>query len=468
MAKRITWGHALTAIGLVGALAACSNPQSSANSASAFKVDPSKIGIATRAQAALQANDLPTALELGEAAVAYRPTEASFRALLGNIYLASGRYASAETAYHDALTLAQPDPQIILKYVLVQIARGKHEQAIAMLGEAQPFLDPADVGLALALAGRTEDAVAILTPAARQRGADARVRQNLAFAHALDGNWEQSRIVAQQDLAADQVDARMAEWLAMARPGQASAQVAAFIGVQPALSDPGQPIRLALNAAPDTVRQAAVTQTVPAPVAFAAPAPAVPVMATPTPAAPEKVAAYEPAVSYQAAPAYEPTPVQVAQPPSVAPPLPVASVAPPTATPARRSAPQKVAARAPRPGLTPAAIRLSSSLGALRRNAALRVGNGRSRAVVQLGAYDSRAYIAGAWTRISGRHAALRDYTPVTARYEGAKGTFYRLSVKGFTSDRQAIDLCNSLKRSGAKCFVRAAFNDAPVQLASR
>ena len=84
-----------------------------------------------RAQAALDANDLPTALSLGEAAVEYRPTDAAFRALLGNIYLSAGRYASAETAYHDSLTLAAPDPQIILKYVLVQIARGKNEQAIA-------------------------------------------------------------------------------------------------------------------------------------------------------------------------------------------------------------------------------------------------------------------------------------------------------------------------------------------------
>jgi cell division septation protein DedD len=88
--------------------------------------------------------------------------------------------------------------------------------------------------------------------------------------------------------------------------------------------------------------------------------------------------------------------------------------------------------------------------------------------VVQLGAFNKREFIAGAWNRAAARHAALRHYTPVTARFDGAKGTFYRLSVKGFASDRQAIDLCNSLKRAGANCFVRAAYNDAPVQLASR
>jgi hypothetical protein len=129
---------------------------------------------------------------------------------------------------------------------------------------------------------------------------------------------------------------------------------------------------------------------------------------------------------------------------------------------------RKVAAHAPRPALTPAATRLTQTLTELRRNAAFRTGTTRSRTVVQLGAYNSRAFIAGAWNRAASRHAALRNYVPVTARFDGAKGTFYRLSVKGFASDRQAIDLCNSLKRAGANCFVRAAYNDAPVQLASR
>jgi len=115
MARRYHWGHALTAIGLVGALAACSNSVSRTNSASSVKLDPSKVGMAMRAQAALAANDLATAISLGEAAVEYRPNDASFRALLGNIYLASGRYASAERSYHDALTLAAPDPQVVLK-----------------------------------------------------------------------------------------------------------------------------------------------------------------------------------------------------------------------------------------------------------------------------------------------------------------------------------------------------------------
>jgi hypothetical protein len=76
--------------------------------------------------------------------------------------------------------------------------------------------------------------------------------------------------------------------------------------------------------------------------------------------------------------------------------------------------------------------------------------------------------VAGAWARASGKYAALRSFTPVTARFESAKGPVYRLGIKGFASDRQAIDTCASLKRAGAACFVRAASGDAPVQFASR
>lgn len=440
MAKRHHWGHALTAIGLVGALAACSNSLSGTNSASAA-VDPSKVGLATRAQAALVAGDVATALTLVESAVEHRPNDASFRTLLGNIYLASGRYASAERSYHDALTLAAPDPQVVLKYALVQIGQGKNNEALAMLSEAQSLLDAADLGLALALAGRASDAVAVLEPAARQRGADARLRQNLAFALALGGDWDQARLVAAQDLTPGQVETRIAEWMTMARPGQSSAQVAAFIGIQP-VADPGQPVRLALAKPASPVRQAAAPAPVAAaPVAVAAAAPPAPLAFVP-------------------APTPAPAPVAVA---SVAPPLPAFNADAPSPEP------RKVAARvAPRPGIDPAALRLKQTVRELRHNAALRAGRSTSRAVVQLGAYNSRAFIAGAWNKAAARHNSLRNFTPVTARFDGPRGTFYRLSVKGFASDRQAIDLCNSLKRAGANCFVRAAFNDAPVRLASR
>jgi cell division septation protein DedD len=120
------------------------------------------------------------------------------------------------------------------------------------------------------------------------------------------------------------------------------------------------------------------------------------------------------------------------------------------------------------PALSPAALRLADSFGTVRRAAAPLLRNGNSRTVVQLGAYSSRNNIAAAWNKVAGKHGALKRYTPVTARFAGASGTFYRLSVKGFANDREAVNLCASLKRAGGSCFVRAVSGDAPVQFASR
>jgi cell division septation protein DedD len=118
--------------------------------------------------------------------------------------------------------------------------------------------------------------------------------------------------------------------------------------------------------------------------------------------------------------------------------------------------------------LSPAAVRLAEPVAKLRRAALSKGHAGKSRAVVQLGAFSSRDRIELAWSRAAGKYSALRGYTPVSARFDSGKGTVYRLSVKGFDSDRDARLLCESLKRSGRACFVRASFGDAPVQFASR
>ena len=51
---------------------------------------------------------------------------------------------------------------------------------------------------------------------------------------ALAGDWLASRTIAAQDLPADQLDGRIDQWMALAKPGRTGAQVAAFIGVAPA------------------------------------------------------------------------------------------------------------------------------------------------------------------------------------------------------------------------------------------
>ena len=87
---------------------------------------------------------------------------------------------------------------------------------------------------------------------------------------------------------------------------------------------------------------------------------------------------------------------------------------------------------------------------------------------MQLGAYGSSKRVAAAWNAASRRYSLLSGYSPVSARFNSSKGLVYRLSVKGFGSASEAKDLCMSLRRAGASCFVRSVAGDAPVRLASR
>ena len=449
MTKPLRLGTALSAIAMIGVVTGCAIPGGKrAHSASIFggKVDKSNIGLATRAQAALLANDNATAVALAERAVEASPNDAGFRGLLGNIYFASGRFASAESAYRDSLALLSSQPTIVLKLALVQIAQGKNSQALALLEAARGALDTSDHGLALALAGQPNEAILILEPAAREVGADSRVRQNLALAYAFAGDWTAARTVASQDVPADQLDARIQQWMVLAKPARASDQVASLIGVTPAV-DPGQPLRLALKGT--DARMAALVPVTPQ-AAEVAPQPAQEMAAVeaPQPAPrPVETAAYAPQLELQAAapavliPAAAPQPAPTAT-VQLAPPKPVAR------------APRVISAASPRP--------------AFRRAALPRPLSRSINTVVQLAAYDSRAYVADGWSRMARRYASLRGYSPVVAQFNSQKGLVYRLSVKGFASPDEAKGLCQSLKRSGANCFVRTVAGDAPVRIASR
>ena len=464
MVKSLRFGTALTAIGMIGALAGCATPGARvANRASIFgdKVDSSNIGVATRAQAALEKGDYATAVSLAERAVGNTPNDAGFRALLGGAYFGAGRFASAESAYRDSLSLMPNQPQVVLKLALVTIAQGKNEAAIAVLDSARDVLDPADYGLALALAGQPQAAINALDPAAREAGADSRVRQNLALAHALSGDWEQARLIASQDIAADQLDSRIQQWMTFAKPSKASDQVASLTGITPAAVDPGQPMRLALNQGKSVVRLAQADPLAVAPVAEPEP-PVVEDVAAPEPVA----AAYE-ANEAQPAPVEAPVDVDEQAPaPVMTAALPVIAVEQARVIAAAFAAPKPVRKIVAKPGLSPRNASLNDARLPVRR-AALARPSGNSRSVVQLGAYSSRAGVSAGWTKVAAKYPALRGFAPATARFDSARGTVYRLSVSGFASGRHAQAMCSSLKAKGAACFVRSVAGDVPVRMAS-
>ena len=452
MGKSLRLGTALTAVGMIGALTGCATTNAHIASRSSIfgdKIDKSNIGIATRAQVALDAGDFATAVSLAERAVGNTPNDAGFRALLGGAYFGAGRFASAESAYRDSLSLMGNQPQVVLKLALVTIAQGKNDDAMVVLEASRGMLDPADYGLALALAGQPQAAVAALDAAARETGADSRVRQNLALAHALSGNWEQAKLVAAQDIPADQVDARVQQWMTFAKPAKASDQVASLTGITPAASDAGQPVRLALVQPKSDVRMAE-----------AEPVAVMPVVAEPAPPMVEEVAvAPEPVAAADIVPVADvaPAPIEVAASPVVAVEQVRAMVAAVAAPKAKRVA---------KPGLSPRAASFNDSRLPVRR-ASFAMATGRSKSVVQLGAYSSVASVTSAWNKVAAKYPSLRGYKPGTARFDGPRGTVYRLSVSGFASQGHAQNLCSALKTRGGACFVRSVAGERPVRMAS-
>ena len=431
MSKTVRFGSAISFVALASVVSGCVTTPSRVATGSGFGGKANgEIGLATRAMAALNSNNVPMAIDFAEKAVQKTPNDAGFRALLGSAYFAGGRFKSAEAAYKDSLALYSNQPQVVLKLALVEIAQGKNAEALSFLEAGRDVVDAADYGLAVALAGRPDAAIEVLKSAASAPDADARVRQNLALAYALAGDWTNARTVAAQDVPGDQLDARIHQWMQMATPGAGSTAVASLVGVTPAAADPGQPVQLALRKGGDTQMAQQAPSPVPAPqpeqqVAVAPPPPAPPVAAP----APVEVAA--------AAPAPEPVPfVNV---PAKRAKAPKATKVQTASAPAQK-APVHVAA----------------------------LNRGKSTAVVQLGSYSNAKSVLTAWNAAARRYRALQTYSPMSARFASPKGVFYRLSVKGFGSANEAIALCSSVRRSGGSCFVRNVAGDTPVQIASR
>ena len=403
MSKPFRFASAASFIVLAAMTAGCATPQKTG----IREVKPvGQMGYATRAMAALGADDAASAISFAERAVEQSPRDAGFRALLGNCYFTAGRFASAQGAYKDSLTIYENQPRVMLKLVLVQIALGKNNEAMSLLETARPDLDAADYGLALALAGRVPEAIDVLGSAARQRDADGRIRQNLALAYAFAGDWTTARTIAAQDVPADKLDQRIQQWMQLANPTKSSDQVAALTGVTPAAGDPGQPVRLALNPATNAQQtQAQVPAPAPVQAIEAQPQPQPQFAAAPPAPEPQVAEAAPPpppARFYDSEPAAKPefAPVTVSMAAAAAPEAPAAfaAFAPMVAKPKPVAAKvRRASAPARKPGV---------------------LQKGRSNAVVQLGAYRSPEYVTAAWNTLTKRYPALREYLPVRARFE--------------------------------------------------
>lgn len=428
MRIRAIAGLSLSALMLGGTMVGCA--QDGAGIASASSRDEAAmakraVASAEKARKALAKEQAAQAVPFAETAVAMQPRDAGYRALLAQSYLKAGRFASAEAAYGDVLTLTPDDSRAALNLALAQIAGGHWEAARKTLDTHEARIDPTDLGLALALAGSPATGVDVLIAATRSPTASAKTRQNLALAFALAGLWQEARNMAGLDLAPADADQRIMQWAAFAKPNHAADQVAALLGVTP-VADPGQPVALALNAS--------------VPVAVARSDAGVAVMAAP-----------EPKTETVAVAAVSPAPVvEAAAQPAVA----KITFAP------RREFVQALPAVA----FTPANIGKAPIAEAARRPVAPRVRE-KGDWYVQIGAYDSADVARDAWVRARQRFAGFSGTVPAGMTFKTASREYYRLSVGGF-SRADADATCRAYRAKGGTCFVRAGAGDQIAQWA--
>ena len=420
--------------GLAGVLAVALLASTGVSTTAVARPSPDRTAV--KVQEALAKGKTANAIELAEEVVAASPREPAYRALLGTAYLKGGRFESAAQALNDAMKLGDNSARTALSLALAEIGAGAPREAVAILDDWRDAIPPADRGLALALAGETGRGVAVLADTLRAGENTPKVRQNLAYAYALDGRWREARLMAAQDVPANQISDRIGEWASRSRPEDHRQRVAALLSV-PMRADQGQPTALALIDSPATEQAASESGAL----ASLQPAPA-----RPAPAAGEL-----PAV----APVQSQPAVDLAQYRPVAAPLPVA----PVVTAAPLPAPEPVAV-----AVAPALVRTVHAAIAMpaapRRVVAVRPApravGAKATHLVQLGAFSSQQGARRAWGIYAARTPQLKKYRMSISGVTVRGKRYWRVAAAGFDAG-SASGLCSSLKARGGSCFAYAA-----------
>lgn len=405
-----------------------------------------------QAQTALAKGQVSKAIAHAEAAVLAEPRNPGFRALLGAAYLEAGRFDAAATSFGDALDLGDENPRTVLSFALAKIAVGEARAAVSVLDENARAIDPADLGLALALAGQPERGVHVLINAVRSaEQATPKLRQNLAYTYALAGNWRAARVMAAEDVPADQLEARLGQWAATSAPEMAEARIASLLNVTPSNAG-GQPQHLALANFPASavmVAEAAAQgdndfDVVGAPIEVASrtPSPAfsaafAPAQTAPQPGiervqTPASTAVSAPAAASQSGVRFVSNPV-VQQ-------LPAGAL--------QRSAPAQAAPRM--------AAASQRRMAAPAQTQSQPAETGPATHLVQLGSYDSKVEAGRGWTSLQAKFPQLKGRQPVITEAVVNGRTFWRVAAEGFTS-QSAKAMCGTLKSAGRGCFAYAA-----------
>ncbi|GMM92436.1 hypothetical protein MTsN3n11_07380 [Qipengyuania sp. MTN3-11] len=428
------------------------------------KVAPPASASAAAAETALAKGKSSQAVEFAEAAVLAAPRDAAGRALLGAAYVEAGRFVSAATTLGEAIELGDTSRRTIITYALAQIAAGNPNEALVTLDRFEAALDPADFGLAVALAGRPQQGVHVLANALRDGRNTAKVRQNLAYAYALTGDWQSARLMAAQDVPADQVGERLGHWAQMALPEMFQHRVADLLGTGIA-TDPGQPTQLALANHPShamMVAEAAAVAPVEETIAVA-PSEELPAVAQATPVAfpafPEGPVA---PTAEETERTNGPAAVRfVAR--EMVQGLPGAQ-----AGPVRQNVVPRIAGQAAAQATTAAPVPQANASRVAKAEAPTpRQRAGKSFVMkpgdyrVQLGSYFSMSDAQAAWKLFMKRHPELEGAQKVISKANVKGKIYYRVAAGGFAR-QSAKDMCGLVSKGGGGCLAYAANNPLP------
>jgi Flp pilus assembly protein TadD len=467
---------------------------------------PTAAHSASKAEAALTKGKHRSAVEYAEAAVLAEPHNVSYRATLGAAYLDSGRFASAASAFGDAIALGDTSSRTLLSLSLAYAADGQRKEAWTLLDGSGDTIAPSDLGLAYALAGQPERGIYVLSTALRSGENTAKVRQNLAYSFAIAGRWREARLMAAEDVPAGELGARMTEWATLAHPAAYRERIASLLSVPVRLDDPGQPVQLVLSNFPTADQLAAeaiVTRpqtppaAAPAPVKFAAAAPPVAQPVSPQQASRELPPIPDPVDPIVAAVAFEaPAPASRASQelsPVYQPVDPeVAAVAFETTKPASKShfvaafnqsAPAPLAIASARPAepaaARPAPVTMDTSrfaeqssakpapakLASAPKSATPRHSQPAARQpsthLVQLGSFLNEAGARRAWEIYVKRYPELKGHDMVITRAVVDGKNYWRVSAAGYDAGGAGA-MCGRVKRSGNGCFAYAEGKPLP------
>ena len=442
-------------------LAACAQPQTTADNTGSAPVGPDTLNVA---DAAIAGGDPNMALSVSQSVLATDPNNIDALEHEGDAYYALGRCPAASAAYQLALQqnpkataaetglgrcLLKTDPaaaEIAFERAVADdpgnadalndlgIARdlqGNFAGAVdpyrkALL--ANPALTAAEVnlGLSLALSGNGPAALQYLGPLATSPQATPKIRQDYAAALVATGRDDEARSVLSVDLPPDQVVSAMAGFSALIAQSQSAPPPTPIPATEPVA-----PVAPVATAAPPPA-------TAPQPLIAAAVAPP-PGATPPTPAAPEPPAEAAPPSSPSSA---RPAPADANAAYTGPSPIPgaVSSSTPGTAPPA--SAPASIPPEAAPAALPPSVAKALASP----------ITNGAS---VQLGALNSPDAAERAWRSITASAPALfAGHEPEIEPVSVNGKNFYRLRTSGFATKADAARFCAEVSAAGNACTV--------------